>query len=676
MFGLEILDVVIGLMFVYLLLALFATALNEYIAAVMNLRGKELAKGLGKLLDDIDEKDALKKAFDGVGPSVNAATATLTERFYNHHLIRPLATRRGWLFDVFSKEPRLPSYIPARTFALALLDVLGVDGKDASLERLIPAPAHPNQAVTDAQLALESAQAAEAAPAANKEQAAKAVAAARANLTKARLAQALTDAQQALANAQKAHAAASKAARDQTAEAVSAARQALSKAQLAHVLGILKQESPIELTEHLEILAGLPQADKLASALQVQVAGLVAGTQTQLQKLHDGVEVWFNNAMDRVSGAYKRTTQGWLFVLGLLIASCMNADTIDMWRRLEADDELRAAMVRRAEAAVAPMDSVVADSAAAAPVDSVAAARADSDAAARADSARRSLPPGDTTLVAPPPADTTAAVPGSTDTTIAAPGTTPPPTDTSDGAGGGTTAVDSTKLAAVKRARANYQTARTRLDSMELKLGWTTEQWVQARLLRKDTAGYPREGKWVRPIITRLKNVVAPKNYHADLFPFDTGPTWAKLIGLLLTAIAISLGAPFWFDLLNKVISIRAAGRSPEEKPKSPEGAAQAHRGATRRSSRRLTSMQTRTAAHLAQPFSFLVGRRPTATAPGRRRGSACTCRRRAFPGRCTSRGCLPGSTSPPRPCSPWPPRSAAGACTSPRPAPGAGSRA
>jgi RNase adaptor protein for sRNA GlmZ degradation len=157
MFGLEILDVVIGLMFVYLLLALFATALNEYVAAVINLRGKELAKGLGKLLDDIDEKDALKKAFDGIGPNVNAATATLTERFYNHRLIRPLATRlgwvsdgvrpsanaatatlterfynhrlirplatrRGWAFDVFSKEPRLPSYIPARTFALALLD--------------------------------------------------------------------------------------------------------------------------------------------------------------------------------------------------------------------------------------------------------------------------------------------------------------------------------------------------------------------------------------------------------------------------------------------------------------------------------------------------------------------------------------------------------------------------
>jgi hypothetical protein len=43
------------------------------------------------------------------------------------------------------------------------------------------------------------------------------------------------------------------------------------------------------------------------------------------------------------------------------------------------------------------------------------------------------------------------------------------------------------------------------------------------------------------------------------------------LIGWLVTAFAISLGAPFWFDMLNKVINIRAAGKAPEEKPKSPQ---------------------------------------------------------------------------------------------------------
>ena len=44
----------------------------------------------------------------------------------------------------------------------------------------------------------------------------------------------------------------------------------------------------------------------------------------------------------------------------------------------------------------------------------------------------------------------------------------------------------------------------------------------------------------------------------------------ASLFGFLLTALALSLGAPFWFDLLNKLVSIRGSGVKPEEK-KSPK---------------------------------------------------------------------------------------------------------
>jgi hypothetical protein len=47
------------------------------------------------------------------------------------------------------------------------------------------------------------------------------------------------------------------------------------------------------------------------------------------------------------------------------------------------------------------------------------------------------------------------------------------------------------------------------------------------------------------------------------------------LLGWLVTAAAISLGAPFWFDMLNKVINIRSAGRAPEEAPKPPQAVPQ-----------------------------------------------------------------------------------------------------
>jgi hypothetical protein len=40
-----------------------------------------------------------------------------------------------------------------------------------------------------------------------------------------------------------------------------------------------------------------------------------------------------------------------------------------------------------------------------------------------------------------------------------------------------------------------------------------------------------------------------------------------KFIGFLITAIAISLGAPFWFDLLSKIVNLRSSG-----KPINPSG--------------------------------------------------------------------------------------------------------
>ncbi|HWE62939.1 MAG TPA: hypothetical protein VHB98_14590 [Chloroflexota bacterium] len=36
-----------------------------------------------------------------------------------------------------------------------------------------------------------------------------------------------------------------------------------------------------------------------------------------------------------------------------------------------------------------------------------------------------------------------------------------------------------------------------------------------------------------------------------------------KLPGLLLTIFALSLGAPFWFDMLQKLVNLRASGNPP-----------------------------------------------------------------------------------------------------------------
>ena len=45
-----------------------------------------------------------------------------------------------------------------------------------------------------------------------------------------------------------------------------------------------------------------------------------------------------------------------------------------------------------------------------------------------------------------------------------------------------------------------------------------------------------------------------------------------KIIGWLITALAVSLGAPFWFDLLKKLVALRGAGAAPKAQPAKPQG--------------------------------------------------------------------------------------------------------
>jgi hypothetical protein len=52
------------------------------------------------------------------------------------------------------------------------------------------------------------------------------------------------------------------------------------------------------------------------------------------------------------------------------------------------------------------------------------------------------------------------------------------------------------------------------------------------------------------------------------------GGWWWQLywhgVGWLLTALAISLGAPFWFDMLNKLIVVRSTVKPKEKSPDEP----------------------------------------------------------------------------------------------------------
>lgn len=46
-----------------------------------------------------------------------------------------------------------------------------------------------------------------------------------------------------------------------------------------------------------------------------------------------------------------------------------------------------------------------------------------------------------------------------------------------------------------------------------------------------------------------------------------TPPLLLGLFGMLLSTVAVSLGAPFWFDLLNGIVNVRMAGNKPDPVP-------------------------------------------------------------------------------------------------------------
>ena len=77
---------------------------------------------------------------------------------------------------------------------------------------------------------------------------------------------------------------------------------------------------------------------------------------------------------------------------------------------------------------------------------------------------------------------------------------------------------------------------------------------------------------WTPPHITRVSPagartvVVSTDPQHV---PLGAGSWLIKLLGLLITVLALSLGAPFWFDALTKLGSLRQAGPKPARSVRS-----------------------------------------------------------------------------------------------------------
>lgn len=211
---------------------------------------------------------------------------------------------------------------------------------------------------------------------------------------------------------------------------------------------------------------GLKRAigDLPESPIRQSLEALLAEAGDDLGAFRKRVETWYDDAMDRVSGAYKRNAQVVTLIIGLAIAVAGNVDSIVIVEALWTDPTARAAITAEAEAW------------------------------AKANT-----------------------------------GTTP----------------DTRAQAAMNRAL---------LDSLPIPMGWRTQEVPIA--VKKPCAAGEAPPSCDPPAKTGVGAVVGM------VLGWIGAALW-KIIGWLITAIAISFGAPFWFDLLKQVINIRATGPKP-----------------------------------------------------------------------------------------------------------------
>ena len=129
-----VIDIAIGLIFIYLILSLLTSEVQELITILLQWRAEHLKRSIENLFTDDSVDDPLYQKF--------------TDKFYSSPLIRALnqeakgrlavAFRKGIQFitafcysiahtrSVFRNQKSGPSYIPARTFPAALLQQINM----------------------------------------------------------------------------------------------------------------------------------------------------------------------------------------------------------------------------------------------------------------------------------------------------------------------------------------------------------------------------------------------------------------------------------------------------------------------------------------------------------------------------------------------------------------------
>lgn len=437
MFGSEILDVSIGLILVYLLLSLISSAITELIESFRKKRASDLERGIRALLSDSDGKD-------------------LTQKLYKHPLIAGLFLDNYDPSKISSKGryrtgSNLPSYIPSRNFALALIDtVLNDDSAQkpamADGEHDVPNPA------------------------------ADAVG---------------------------------------TSESLESLRKAVEKIENKNVQAALRT--------------------------------LIDAAGGDLDKVRENIEAWYDSTMDRVSGWYTRYTQAITLLVGLSVTLVVNADTIAIGRSLAQDDSTREAML-------AVVQDYVGETQEQENQQGQQIARQQQG--QQYQQLQQSLQQAQQALQNEQEAQQAVQQ-----------------------------ALDQTQVV-LRNARGLQQQTLQRvqqdLQIAQQALENDGQQAAQTEILQAQQALQEIQRAQLIDDLNELQRIGLPLGWTPadprtipawnwrDLNWADFGRWLLKVLGWLITALAISLGASFWFDLLNKFMIVRSTVKPYEKSPPEP----------------------------------------------------------------------------------------------------------
>ncbi|HYV50055.1 MAG TPA: hypothetical protein VFA20_34605 [Myxococcaceae bacterium] len=243
-------------------------------------------------------------------------------------------------------------------------------------------------------------------------------------------------------------------------------------------------------------------ATPLDAKLKEALRALVNAAAADMERLRREVESWFNAAMDRVSGTYRRSTQWGLMIASALVAVSVNVDSIRIANTLLNDDALREATVKMVETTVSDPEFQ----------DTVRAA------------GRARMHPGEGMLV-PPPGTAPSPGPGGGE------GVAP------DGGGGSGLAQPGPSGTAPAQALSEEE--QEKAEDQAKQRSEAAQKTIQKSLSAVTELGMPIG--W---------GSASSRQYFFD-HPL------ISLLGLLVTALAIAQGAPFWFDLLQRFVGIR-----------------------------------------------------------------------------------------------------------------------